>query len=282
MKRILSILAVVIAAASVGCTKKTGDAPGDKPAAAEREAAGAPATVDPALCEDHCRLLALHPLASLEGGLTETLCSGKRTVYQPDYCDGYEHDLHCIQAHHGQVFTDKKWRNTFARKSWYQPRDDFKESELSSVAMANIRELEERAAACRQAKIVTAEDQERVREWLKTKKLPAILAVWGERKGVDVFGPMLAEFDAGDKLIMRYMSEPESEENRAFLSAYEGQKLRHLSIEKDVCPSADEQAEESEDAEGEEEEEMECYNPVFFMTLDEAGQVIALWGTAAG
>jgi hypothetical protein len=259
----------VIGATLAGCSKKSAGAPDRIPAAGDEAAR---------------RLLALHPIASLEGGLTEKLCAGKRTVYEAGHCEGFEHDRSCILAHHGHVFSDRKWKNTFSRKPWYQPRPDFADSDLPAVAMANVRELDRRAAACREAKVVTEDDQKRVRAWLETKKLPPILAIWGEPQTADAFALTLAEFSPRDELLMRYMTEPESEANRALLGGFEGRKLRHLSIEKVVCPAEGAPAPEGEgEAEGEGEgEEMECYNPVFFLTLDEAGTVIALWGTAAG
>ncbi len=45
----------------------------------------------------------------------------------------------CIYAKHGYKFKSKLWKNVFSKCEWYEPRDDFSESEFNSFERENIK-----------------------------------------------------------------------------------------------------------------------------------------------
>ncbi len=250
-----------------------GDTPGDKPI----ENAGGdktPEADDKAMCADSCQLLAKYSLAALEGGLHEKICDGEKMVFLEGYCQAFDEARNCIYAASGYKFKKKKWQRRFSRTSWYKGRHDFKDGDLSAVATANVRELKKRADACREAKKVGDGDKKLVRDWLATKKLPKILQIWDIPQTPEHMRDYLRDFSAKDKLIITRVADPhEKEVTDEILAAHKGKKLRHLQVEEDTCPRTVEKDEDGED--------MECYNPVFWITFDESNNVIAVWGTAA-
>ena len=54
----------------------------------------------------------------------------------------------CIYAAHGNTFKKEKWQKTFGAKPWYKANPDFKESDLSKVAAANVAVLKYESRAC--------------------------------------------------------------------------------------------------------------------------------------
>lgn len=68
-------------------------------------------------------------------------------------CELIDLQRNCIFADKGYVFSNAKWRDVFAKKSWYARRRDFKETDLSKVAVANVHQLKLDAMACRGGEI---------------------------------------------------------------------------------------------------------------------------------
>ena len=56
-------------------------------------------------------------------------------------CDIYDELRNTIFALHGREFSTAKWQKFFSKQSWYQPRKDYKDTDVGTVAMANVQLL---------------------------------------------------------------------------------------------------------------------------------------------
>ena len=125
-------------------TDKTTTKPADKPV--EDKAGVAASDDDKSLCESRCQLLTRYSLAELEAGKHKEICG---TEMRTSKCQHFDYLRNCIYAHSGYKFKKKKWQKVFGKADWYKQRDDFKDSDLSKMQLSNVRELKDRAAACR-------------------------------------------------------------------------------------------------------------------------------------
>ena len=197
--------------------KETGEVPKETdttPTEVAGTKAEAPAKGDE-LCG--CRMLTKHSLEELEKGKHEELCDGDELVVRFN-CDQYDVMRNCIYAAHGYKFKKKRWQTYFASQDWYQPRADFKESELSKVEQENVSALKTRAVRCRAGaeSKVTKADVKRVRDWYKNRKKEIPPIVWHEEGGpVDTpaktIGDRLDYFGMNEKTQFWYTT-PSSEE----------------------------------------------------------------------
>jgi hypothetical protein len=178
----------LVAALAVSACKQNEDKPAT-PAAGSAAPTAVPSAPVPAAgsavadaaitderCADPCRLLATVKLADLATELNKTC----RVEWKPAAgdCDQPDYLRNCIYATAGYTFKKQQWRDAFGAKPWYKERADFKDTDLSPVAMANVAELKAQAKTCRGGN-VTPEDQQLVEAWvdkLRTGKpqLPAV------------------------------------------------------------------------------------------------------------
>lgn len=141
---------------------------------ANKSAAGTPT------CD--CRMLSEYSVDDIEQGKFEELCEEDKLI-TGNRCGQYDEMRNCIYAVHGYKFKKQAWRDTFGKRDWYKARDDFKESDLSQLEIANVRALKERKAACEKKKgvKVSASDIESITSWFKNRnKRPAPLVIHEE------------------------------------------------------------------------------------------------------
>ena len=136
-----------------------------------------PSTIESARCGEPCLLLVDTPLAKL----AETYAAecGGMVTKDPGFedCKHLEFTRNCIYAAHGQVFAQKKWKR-FERQPWYRADPAFKPAALSALERATVRELEQRAKACRKGLHISGADGERIKAWfaaLPKAELPRVL-----------------------------------------------------------------------------------------------------------
>ena len=107
-------------------------------------------------------------------------------------CDLLDQARNTIYAAHGYAFKKEKWRALFGATPWYKARVDFKDSDMSKPALANVRALKQSARSCRSgglppipttfsASTLSAADQTAVVAWFTARRqgnphLPAYLA----------------------------------------------------------------------------------------------------------
>ncbi len=118
-----------------------------------------------ARCATPCLFLDKIALADI-GPAFENACGTPWPAASDADCDQLDYQRNCIYAANGYPFKDKHGSATFGKLAWYTPRAEFKESELTATASANIRELERRAAACRQTSQLAPTDVRLVQQWL--------------------------------------------------------------------------------------------------------------------
>jgi hypothetical protein len=82
-------------------------------------------------------------LCCIEGGFPEDAIECMLDWPSSDVpsCSIYDEMRNGIFARYGRSFQTKKWKDHFASKDWYIPRDDFIEVWINPVAMANVRLL---------------------------------------------------------------------------------------------------------------------------------------------
>lgn len=78
---------------------------------------------------------------------------GASWPYRDDHCDGYDDQVNCIYAAHGNVFEKPRWRERFGAARWYRARADFDDAELSATERASVRAPRARGA---ERELVTA------------------------------------------------------------------------------------------------------------------------------
>ena len=88
-----------------------------------------------------------------------------------DNCDQFDYQRNCVFAANGYTFRKKQWQMRFGKMPWYKARKDFKHSDLSTVAKANIKALRDRTSVCRGRGDgpVSAKDMEVVRRFFNNK-----------------------------------------------------------------------------------------------------------------
>jgi hypothetical protein len=136
------------AGTGTGSGSATGTA--DATDAAITDGAVAAAVAPDLRCETQCRFLANVPLADAPA-FYQQACGGAWVTPAADDCDALDLQRNCIYATAGYVFKKEKWKTFFGKQPWYTARPDFKETDLSRVATANIRELKQDALTCRGA-----------------------------------------------------------------------------------------------------------------------------------
>lgn len=152
----------VLLVCAIGCKGKEPPTPTTAPAGSTAPAvtASAPdaALVDAldARCVEACLFLTDLPLAQAKQ--TYEQGCGARWPYVETSCETLLFARNCIYAARGNVFKKPEWKDRFAKLAWYKPRPDFKESDLSAAAMANIKELKRTYEGCGLPE-VTADDK---------------------------------------------------------------------------------------------------------------------------
>jgi len=174
----LKTLTAVMLVLLVACDGKKKDPKEDPPKPGSNVASGAP-SIDAAAgsagsagsaaqderCNNPCRFLADTPLAEADAKLQAT-CGMKLPEVSPKDCATWDYMRNCVYATAGYTFKKKQYQDVFGKQGWYKPRADFKEKDLSAVAMANVAELKKRAAECRRGDAVAESDRKIIEAWL--------------------------------------------------------------------------------------------------------------------
>jgi hypothetical protein len=182
--RILALSGIVW----TGCKSPPTDL--QRPKVVTEKVASAPAVppIDPR-CETPCRFLSETGLAAAPDVYKKT-CNKDWPAALGNTCEPFDFQRNCIYADKGYTFRNAKWRDVFSKQTWYAGRPDFKETDLSSIARANIQELKRSAIDCRAdtiAPIPTKFDASKV-----SKKDLAIIIEWfADRRDGRVFLPKL-------------------------------------------------------------------------------------------
>jgi hypothetical protein len=144
-----------VALAAFGCKEKA-PPPATNPASGSSVADATPIAIDAiavvaadardARCADACLFLVDAPLADARG-IFERTC-GDAWPYTETDCDGLLFARNCIYAARGNVFKKPEWKARFEARPWYKPDPAFAESQLSTVAMANIKTLKRGFEEC--------------------------------------------------------------------------------------------------------------------------------------
>jgi len=176
MTRFIVVTLALVAGCKGKDSAKTDDTTAAKPAApgsasaapagsgsAPAAAPGSAASADER-CADPCRFLATVALADITAEVKKT-CGLEWKAPPADDCDQPDYLRNCIYANAGYTFKKRTWNQAFGATSWYKPRADFKESDLSKVATANVAALKKQAADCRGAHGVKPEDLAIVEKW---------------------------------------------------------------------------------------------------------------------
>ena len=71
----------------------------------------------------------------------ELLCEMDWPSSDVPSCSSYDTMRNEIYAQYGRRFSTDKWKNYFAKTSWYKPRDDYKDEWLSDIALNNVKLL---------------------------------------------------------------------------------------------------------------------------------------------
>jgi YARHG domain len=128
------------------------------------EAANTPAMLDER-CAAPCRFLADTPLADVATKLKST-CNAEWPQPGAKDCAQLDFQRNCIYATAGYAFKKQRYQAVFANEPWYKARADFKETDLTAVATANIAELKKRAGECRKGDVIEDRDRKVVDAWL--------------------------------------------------------------------------------------------------------------------
>lgn len=135
---------------TAAATAGTATATAGTAAATAAGTAAAPNPTADARCETPCRFLADVALAEVASAFERT-CARPWPAPAATDCDQLDYQRNCIYATAGYPFKKAQWQDAFGKASWYQRREDFKETALSPVAGNNIRDLKRQALACRGA-----------------------------------------------------------------------------------------------------------------------------------
>jgi hypothetical protein len=95
-------------------------------------------------CDDPCRYLAETALADVAAKV-KTTCGSEWPAASGKDCAQLDYQRNCIFATAGYTFKKAHYRAAFGMKPWYKARDDFKDSDLSAVATANVAALKQQA-----------------------------------------------------------------------------------------------------------------------------------------
>lgn len=235
-------MVVTMASLFVGACKSEKPQPGPAPAqggaaeakppeaapAAPTAAAPKPALPDPdTLCRSPalaCLFLGTAPVEQASEAWCKA-CAGSKWLADPAKCDAgwltsadrtdgdYDYARNCVYASRGYTFKKKEWQRQFGNQSWYKPRADFKDSDLTDTETKNIAALKARAAAVREQREkdskVSAAEQKLVESWLKalaggSPDVPAKLTLHGEAVGKDEFLKSAKEAQFNIKTLSAY------------------------------------------------------------------------------
>ncbi len=112
------------------------------------------AYTDEQKCLEPCLRLATETIApnvSPDFDWCSTCDGSNRSSCKVEHSDAWNVEnaylRNCIYASAGKVFKTKKWSSTFSKKSWYQPRPAFKESDIGKVGHENIARIKWRERA---------------------------------------------------------------------------------------------------------------------------------------
>lgn len=165
-------------APAAGSGSAVATAPAPPPADA---AAALSPKIAAARCGEPCLFLVDTPIANLVDEY-RAKCAGMATHELGfDDCKQLDYVRNCIYAAHGVTYKKKKWKQVFAAKPWYEPRDDIDTKHvLSALELANVHELHQRGKACRNNANISGADYERVTAWLRALPAPPLppLVVW--------------------------------------------------------------------------------------------------------
>jgi hypothetical protein len=169
----MAVILVVV----VGCKDKPKQEPTDKPVPEATTGSGsasgskapapdaAAAAARDERCDDPCRYLAETGLADVAVKV-KTTCGSEWPVASGKDCSQLDYQRNCIYATAGYTFKKAHYRAAFGMKPWYKARADFKDSDLSPVATANVAALKQQAAECRKGSTIDPKDKVIVDAWL--------------------------------------------------------------------------------------------------------------------
>ena len=80
-------------------------------------------------------------LCCVKGGLDDERCEMDWPSSDILSCGEYDEMRNEIYAHYGRRFQSKRWQQTFGKQAWYKVRDDYSDSWVSKIAMANVSQL---------------------------------------------------------------------------------------------------------------------------------------------
>ena len=167
---------LIIAIAVLGCkgkeSKKADTANVGSEVAKAADAAVVAVTIDATAvaatderCASPCRFLADTPLGEIAAKV-KTTCAADWPAVNPNDCAQLDYQRNCIFATAGYTFKKKRYQDAFGKAAWYKARTDFKASDLSKTALANVAELKKQAGECRKGVAVDAADKKIVEAWL--------------------------------------------------------------------------------------------------------------------
>ena len=162
--------ALVIALLVMGCKDKAKQEVKPAPPPVVTADATAVAAVDAGpikddRCDAPCRFLADTSLADIAMRV-EATCGTKWPAANAKDCAQFDYQRNCIYANAGYTFKKKRYQATFGSYDWYKPRADFKDTDLSATATANVAALKQRAAECKKGNVIDDKDRKIVDAWL--------------------------------------------------------------------------------------------------------------------
>lgn len=148
MRTLLLVVAVVACGknekpAPSGAPTTTGSAAGSAAEAGSGAAAGS-ASPD-AACKQPCTLLKDTPLADVRAKCADWPIGTEGQAG----CDAADYARNCIYAAYGYSFKKDVWKKAFGSEPWYKPDPAFKNTAMSSTAMANVAELKKLGTTCK-------------------------------------------------------------------------------------------------------------------------------------
>jgi hypothetical protein len=145
-------------------TTGSGSAPGSVSGSPPQADAAVAAARDER-CDDPCRFLAETPLSDIAAKV-QASCSSEWPAASGKDCSQLDYQRNCIYATAGYTFKKKRYQAAFGGEPWYKARADFKDTDLSAVATANVAALKKQAADCRKGSTIDVKDKQIVDAWL--------------------------------------------------------------------------------------------------------------------
>jgi hypothetical protein len=121
------------------------------------------AKVVAARCSEPCLFLVDTPLDKL-GDVYAAACKHALPDLHFEKCDELDQLRKCVFAAHGYAFKQKKWR-TWAKKPWFVAHPEYKPTQLGTIELANVHELDARTKLCGKREGVKPALQAAIEAW---------------------------------------------------------------------------------------------------------------------